>query len=118
LLIYNRISIKFYFYIRAIASVVWRTISSIRTIASFTGEKQVIAKYDQSLIDAYTTVVKEALASGLDMVHSTLLLLSVMVWRKINLTLDTLQCKSLAVNYLLQYKISLPSMMLLGMVII
>jgi ATP-binding cassette subfamily B (MDR/TAP) protein 1 len=34
-------------------------------VASFTGEKQAIAKYDQSLIDAYKTVVKEALASGL-----------------------------------------------------
>lgn len=34
-------------------------------VASFTGEKQAIAKYDNSLIDAYKTVVKEALASGL-----------------------------------------------------
>ncbi|PNX93309.1 ABC transporter B family member, partial [Trifolium pratense] len=47
------------------ATVVEQTIGSIRTVASFTGEKQAIAKYDQSLIDAYKTVVKEALASGL-----------------------------------------------------
>ncbi|XP_058757109.1 ABC transporter B family member 11-like [Vicia villosa] len=47
------------------ASVVEQTIGSIRTVASFTGEKQAIAKYDQSLLDAYTSVVKEALASGL-----------------------------------------------------
>ncbi|CAK8563877.1 unnamed protein product [Lathyrus sativus] len=47
------------------ASVVEQTIGSIRTVASFTGEKHAIAKYDQSLIDAYRTAVKEALASGL-----------------------------------------------------
>ena len=33
-------------------------------VASFTGEKQAIAKYNQSLIKAYKTGVEEALASG------------------------------------------------------
>ncbi|KAJ1403009.1 P-loop containing nucleoside triphosphate hydrolase [Sesbania bispinosa] len=47
------------------ASVVEQTIGSIRTVASFTGEKQAIAKYNQSLIKAYKTVVQEAIASGL-----------------------------------------------------
>ncbi|XP_057415708.1 ABC transporter B family member 11-like [Lotus japonicus] len=47
------------------ASVVEQTIGSIRTVASFTGEKQSIVKYNQSLIKAYKTVVQEALASGL-----------------------------------------------------
>ncbi|XP_061354694.1 ABC transporter B family member 11-like isoform X1 [Gastrolobium bilobum] len=47
------------------ASIVEQTIGSIRTVASFTGEKQAIAKYDQSLIQAYKTGVQEAVASGL-----------------------------------------------------
>ncbi|KAK7264795.1 hypothetical protein RJT34_32406 [Clitoria ternatea] len=47
------------------ASVVEQTIGSIRTVASFTGEKQAIANYNQSLIKAYKTGVEEALASGL-----------------------------------------------------
>ena len=34
-------------------------------VASFTGEKQATAKYNQSLIKAYKTGVKEAIASGL-----------------------------------------------------
>ncbi|KAF7837631.1 ABC transporter B family member 11-like [Senna tora] len=46
-------------------SVVEQTIGSIRTVASFTGEKQAVAKYDQSLIKAYRTSVQEGLASGL-----------------------------------------------------
>ncbi|WJX96357.1 ABC transporter B member 11 [Trifolium repens] len=46
------------------ASVVEQTISSIRTVASFTGEKEAIAKYNQSLIKVYKTSVQEALASG------------------------------------------------------
>ncbi|XP_027368718.1 ABC transporter B family member 11-like [Abrus precatorius] len=46
------------------ANVVEQTIGSIRTVASFTGEKQAIAKYDHSLIKAYKTGVQEALASG------------------------------------------------------
>ncbi|KAK7264796.1 hypothetical protein RJT34_32407 [Clitoria ternatea] len=47
------------------ATVVEETIGSIRTVASFTGEKQAIAKYNESLIKAYKTAVQEALASGL-----------------------------------------------------
>ncbi|XP_022638881.1 ABC transporter B family member 21-like [Vigna radiata var. radiata] len=46
------------------ATVVEQTIGSIRTVASFTGEKQAIDKYSQSLIKAYRAGVKEALASG------------------------------------------------------
>lgn len=33
-------------------------------VASFTGEKQAIVKYNQSLIKVYNTSVQEALASG------------------------------------------------------
>ncbi|BAT76976.1 hypothetical protein LR48_Vigan01g291400 [Vigna angularis] len=46
------------------ATVVEQTIGSIRTVASFTGEKQAIDKYSQSLIKAYKAGVREALASG------------------------------------------------------
>lgn len=34
-------------------------------VASFTGEKQAIAKYNQSLSKAYTSSVQEAVSSGL-----------------------------------------------------
>ncbi|KAH7838351.1 hypothetical protein Vadar_025259 [Vaccinium darrowii] len=37
------------------AIVVEQTIGSIRTVASFTGEKQVVIKYNKSLVDAYKT---------------------------------------------------------------
>ncbi|TKY54330.1 ABC transporter B family member 11 [Spatholobus suberectus] len=47
------------------ASVVEQTIGSIRTVASFTGERLAIAKYNRSLIKAYMIGVQEALASGL-----------------------------------------------------
>ncbi|KAK7363396.1 hypothetical protein VNO77_05538 [Canavalia gladiata] len=47
------------------ASVVEQTIGSIRTVASFTGERQAVAEYNQSLIKAYKTGLEEALASGL-----------------------------------------------------
>ncbi|XLR28358.1 hypothetical protein S83_056258 [Arachis hypogaea] len=49
----------------AAASVVEETIASIRTVASFTGEKQAVAKYNQSLLKAYKTGVQEGVASGL-----------------------------------------------------
>ncbi|KAL2510817.1 ABC transporter B family member 11 [Abeliophyllum distichum] len=47
------------------AGVVEQTISSIRTVASFTGESQAIAKYDKSLNKAYEAGVLEGLAAGL-----------------------------------------------------
>ncbi|MED6121361.1 ABC transporter B member 11 [Stylosanthes scabra] len=47
------------------ASTAEETISSIRTVASFTGEKQAVAKYNQSLLKAYKTGVQEGVASGL-----------------------------------------------------
>ncbi|QCD80147.1 ATP-binding cassette [Vigna unguiculata] len=46
------------------ASVVEQTIGSIRTVASFTGEKQAIVNYNQSLIKAYKAGLQEAVASG------------------------------------------------------
>ncbi|KAJ4775062.1 ABC transporter B family member 21 [Rhynchospora pubera] len=47
--------------------VVEQTIGSIRTVASFTGEKQAVEKYDKSLKSAYKSGVKEGLAAGLGM---------------------------------------------------
>ncbi|XP_029129524.1 ABC transporter B family member 4 isoform X2 [Cajanus cajan] len=46
------------------ATVVERTIGSIRTVASFTGEKQAIAKYNQYLTKAYRVGVQEGVAGG------------------------------------------------------
>ncbi|XP_076953143.1 ABC transporter B family member 11-like isoform X1 [Bidens hawaiensis] len=47
------------------AAVVEQTVSSIRTVASFTGEKQAIAKYEKSLEKAYRAGVQEGLVTGL-----------------------------------------------------
>ncbi|XP_020276588.1 ABC transporter B family member 4-like isoform X1 [Asparagus officinalis] len=47
------------------ATVVEQTIGSIRTVASFTGEKQSVDKYKKSLRRAYEASVQEGLASGL-----------------------------------------------------
>ncbi|XP_009778876.1 ABC transporter B family member 21-like [Nicotiana sylvestris] len=51
-------------YARA-ATVVEQTIGSIRTVASFTGEKQAVANYNKSLVKAYQSGANEGLASGL-----------------------------------------------------
>lgn len=51
-------------YARA-ATVVEQTIGSIRTVASFTGEKQAVANYNMSLIKAYQSGANEGLATGL-----------------------------------------------------
>ncbi|KAL4643334.1 hypothetical protein ACB092_02G084900 [Castanea dentata] len=49
------------------ATVVEQTIGSIRTVASYTGEKQAIAKYNKSLTKAYKSGVQEGLAAGLSL---------------------------------------------------
>ncbi|KAI4384908.1 hypothetical protein MLD38_002993 [Melastoma candidum] len=46
------------------ANVVEQTIGSIRTVASFTGERHAIASYNKFLIDAYKSGVHEGLAAG------------------------------------------------------
>ncbi|XP_073138939.1 ABC transporter B family member 11-like [Henckelia pumila] len=60
----------------AAAIVAEQTISSIRTVASFTGEKQAVAKYDQSLYRAYEASVHEGMAAGLGFGVSALVLFS------------------------------------------
>ncbi|KAK8588140.1 hypothetical protein V6N13_087088 [Hibiscus sabdariffa] len=47
------------------ATIVEQTIGSIRTVASFTGEKQAIKNYDESLVTAYKSGVQEGTAAGL-----------------------------------------------------
>ncbi|XP_073136211.1 ABC transporter B family member 11-like isoform X2 [Henckelia pumila] len=49
----------------AAAVVAEQTVSSIRTVASFTGEKQAVAKYEKFLYRAYEAGVHEGLAAGL-----------------------------------------------------
>ncbi|KAJ4721873.1 ABC transporter B family protein [Melia azedarach] len=47
------------------ATVAEQTIGAIRTVASFTGEKQAVAKYNKSLTKAYKSGVQEGLVAGL-----------------------------------------------------
>nr|DAD32947.1 TPA_asm: hypothetical protein HUJ06_011798 [Nelumbo nucifera] len=47
------------------AKVVEQTIGSIRTVASFTGEKKAISRYEKSLMNAYNSSVHEGLVAGL-----------------------------------------------------
>lgn len=46
------------------AILVEQTLGSIRTVASFTGEKAAVIKYNKSLVEAYRTGVKEGTATG------------------------------------------------------
>ncbi|XP_038883131.1 ABC transporter B family member 9-like [Benincasa hispida] len=46
-------------------NVVEQTVGAIRTVASFTGEKQAIEKYNDKLKIAYKSTVQQGLASGL-----------------------------------------------------
>ncbi|CAL0300187.1 unnamed protein product [Lupinus luteus] len=49
------------------AHVVEQTIGSIRTVASFTGEKQAVSSYDKFLVDAYRSGVHEGSIAGAGM---------------------------------------------------
>ncbi|KAL0435361.1 UNVERIFIED_CONTAM: ABC transporter B family member 11 [Sesamum radiatum] len=49
----------------AAAVVVEQTLGSIRTVVSFTGERQAVEKYEKSLNRAYEAGVQEGLAAGL-----------------------------------------------------
>ncbi|WJX22543.1 ATP-binding cassette sub- B member 9 [Trifolium repens] len=54
-------------------NVVDQTVGAIRTVASFTGEKKAIEKYNSKIKVAYTTTVQQGIVSGLGM--GTLLLI-------------------------------------------
>ncbi|KAK7259124.1 hypothetical protein RIF29_24722 [Crotalaria pallida] len=47
------------------ANVVEQTIGSIRTVSSFTGEKQAVSNYSTFLVDAYKAGVREGFISGM-----------------------------------------------------
>ncbi|URD76940.1 ABC transporter B family member [Musa troglodytarum] len=49
------------------AATVEQTIGSIRTVASFTGERQAVKKYEKSLVNAYNASVQESLVSGISL---------------------------------------------------
>ncbi|XP_072958940.1 ABC transporter B family member 11-like [Typha angustifolia] len=73
------------------AIVVEQTIGSIRTVASFTGEKQAVDKYSKSLKSAYRSNVQEGLAAGLGMGTVMLLMFcgySMGIWYGAKLILD------------------------------
>ncbi|WCJ22612.1 ABC transporter B family member 11 [Euphorbia peplus] len=54
------------------AGVVEQTIGSIRTVASFTGEKQAISKYNKFLVTAYKASANEGFLTGLGVGVSTM----------------------------------------------
>ncbi|KAI3440971.1 uncharacterized protein J3R85_003011 [Psidium guajava] len=56
------------------ANAVEQTIGSIRTVASFTGEKLAIANYNEFLEDAYKSGVHEGMAAGLGLGTAMLIL--------------------------------------------
>ncbi|GMH15734.1 hypothetical protein Nepgr_017575 [Nepenthes gracilis] len=45
-------------------NVVEETVGAIRTVSSFTGEKEAIRKYETKLVDAYSATIRQGLASG------------------------------------------------------
>ncbi|WOL18392.1 hypothetical protein Cni_G27187 [Canna indica] len=47
------------------ANIVEQTIGSIRTVASFTGERDAVKRYESKLLNAYSASVQEGLVSGL-----------------------------------------------------
>ncbi|KAJ8748638.1 hypothetical protein K2173_008083 [Erythroxylum novogranatense] len=65
------------------ANVVEQTIASIRTVQSFTGEKQAIESYKKFLMNAHRLVVREGFASGLGLglaLSVTFCIYSLSVW--------------------------------------
>nr|XP_027191250.1 ABC transporter B family member 9-like isoform X1 [Cicer arietinum] len=57
-------------------NVVDQTVGAIRTVASFTGEKKAIEKYNSKLKVAYKTLVQQGIASGLGMGALSLIVFS------------------------------------------
>ncbi|KMS96030.1 hypothetical protein BVRB_002890 [Beta vulgaris subsp. vulgaris] len=58
------------------AIVVEQTIGSIRTVASFTGEKQAIAKFNKAILGAYKAGVHEGVTSGIGLGVMTFVIFS------------------------------------------
>ncbi|XP_039128461.1 ABC transporter B family member 11-like isoform X2 [Dioscorea cayenensis subsp. rotundata] len=73
------------------ANVVEQAIGSIRTVASFTGERIAVNKYKKYLTNAYLSTVQEGLASGAGLGTVTLIMFcgySLGVWYGSKLVLD------------------------------
>ncbi|RCV15411.1 hypothetical protein SETIT_3G054200v2 [Setaria italica] len=73
------------------AAVVEQTVGSIRTVASFTGEKRAVEKYNESLKSAYSSGVREGLAAGIGMAIVMVLLFcgySLGIWYGAKLILE------------------------------
>ncbi|XP_030460439.1 ABC transporter B family member 11-like [Syzygium oleosum] len=73
------------------ANVVEQTIGSIRTVASFTGEKRAIASYSKFLANAYGSGVHEGLAAGIGLGTVTLIIFgsyALAVWCGAKLIVD------------------------------
>ncbi|XP_062084186.1 ABC transporter B family member 4-like [Humulus lupulus] len=73
------------------ANVVDQTISSIRTVASFTGEEQAISNYKKFLVNAYRSGVHEGLVAGLGLGMVMLVMLcsyALAVWYGAKLILE------------------------------
>ncbi|XP_048127329.1 ABC transporter B family member 11-like isoform X1 [Rhodamnia argentea] len=73
------------------ANVVEQTIGSIRTVASFTGEKRAIANYSKFLVHAYSSGVHEGLAAGLGLGSVMLIIFggyALAIWYGAKLILD------------------------------
>ncbi|KAG6598933.1 ABC transporter B family member 11, partial [Cucurbita argyrosperma subsp. sororia] len=73
------------------ADVVEQTISSIRTVASFTGEKHAVNSYKKYLVDAYRSGVQEgsAVGIGFGMIFAVLFFsYSLAIWYGAKLILD------------------------------
>ncbi|XP_048127331.1 ABC transporter B family member 11-like isoform X3 [Rhodamnia argentea] len=73
------------------ANVVEQTIGSMRTVASFTGEKRAIANYSKFLVHAYSSGVHEGLAAGLGLGSVMLIIFggyALAIWYGAKLILD------------------------------
>ncbi|KAH7676289.1 Xenobiotic-transporting ATPase protein [Dioscorea alata] len=73
------------------ANVVEQAIGSIRTVASFTGERIAVNKYKKYLTNAYLSTVQEGLASGVGLGTVTLVMFcgySLGIWYGAKLILD------------------------------
>ncbi|GAB2299042.1 ATP-binding cassette sub- B member 9 [Dionaea muscipula] len=73
-------------------NVVEQTVGAIRTVASFTGEKEAIRKYDDKLVDAYSSTVQQGLVSGVGLGTLIMIIFStyaLAVWYGTGLIIDS-----------------------------
>ncbi|KAJ0695924.1 putative ABC-type xenobiotic transporter [Helianthus annuus] len=86
------------------ANVVDQTLGSIRTVASFVGEKKALADYNNALMDAYNSGVNEGLAAGLGLGSLVLIMYcsyAMAVWYGAKLVLEKGYTGGTVVNIIL-----------------